>query len=201
MFFFGTSPPFQLLEQRFDLRPDLGHRRIADHDQGGVVGLEPGPVELDQVLAGQLGDGGLGARAGERGPVGVPRSVDEPGEHPHDHRHGGILLLGDAGELDLLQAAEVRLGEGGVENDVGVDVERRVELVLEGVEPDERDVEVRSGLELGAERIQLLADLERGPLGRALVEHVHGQTGRAREGELVGRRPGVEDEGEARRSG
>ena len=124
-------------------------------------------------------------------------AVDELGEDPQGHAEGRGLLLGDPGDLELLEPLEIRFREGRVEDDVGVDVEGRVELVLESGQGDGRGVEVRAGARGSAPSMASSSLIWRArALGRPLVEHGHGQGGRAGKAALVGGIARVEHQGE-----
>ena len=180
-------------EGRLELRPDLREGRVAHDDQRGVARLEPRLVPAHDVVARDLLDARRVAGAGQRDRVRVARPVDEARQNAERHAERLRALLLDGRELLPLQTIQLLLREGGVEDHVGEDRERRVEVRLEGRERDGRRVEVGARAELGPEPLQLVADLERGARLRALVEHVAGEAGGAGRG-LVGRVAGVDEQ-------
>ena len=108
----------------------LGKRGVANHDEGGVVGFEPLIVEANQVVARDLRDGGRVARAGERNSVSVIGAVEEGWQHAQRHADGLNLLLLNGSQLQPLLPLKVCLRERWIQNDVGVQVKRRIELRL-----------------------------------------------------------------------
>ena len=97
-------------------------------------------------------------------------------------------------ELLPAPAVELLLREGGIEDDVGEQVQRGVEVLLQGGHPDRRRVQVRACGQGGAETLERLGDRRRRPRRGALVKHVHGHPGGAGQRELIGGVAGVEHE-------
>ena len=108
---------------------------------------------------------------------------------------GGLaLLLGDAGQPLAAQAADVGLAERRVAHDIGEQVERRLELVVQRVQ---RGVAVIQPATAGDDRAQTLlalGDLHRIEVPGAFVEHRHGEAGGAQLAPLVGGVTGVEQQ-------
>ena len=166
MFFRGhvARPPAG--EEPLEPGLDLGHRGGAHHDERGVVGLEPGLVELDQVVARDLRGRCLGARPGPGIGIGVSFTVDDPREDPERHADRVGLLALDLDQALLPEPLEVGLGEGRMQDDVRVELERGVELLAQRLERHARHVEPGRGAERGAEIGESVADLEGRARGR-----------------------------------
>ncbi len=104
------------------------------HDKRRVVGLEPGLVELHEVCASDLPRRGFGARAAPGVRIGVTVAEDEPWKDPEREANRVGFLPLDLCKPLLLQAVDLELPECRVQDDVGEEIERRVELVVQRLE-------------------------------------------------------------------
>ena len=96
-----------------------------------MVGLEPCFVKLDQILAGELRDAGLGAGTGERIAIGMLRAVQQAWEDAQAHGLGADFLALNGGDLLLLLPAEIGFREGRMQDHIGVQFERRVQVAFQ----------------------------------------------------------------------
>ena len=126
----------------------------------------------------------------------MPGPVQQSGEYAQRHRHRLDFFALDAREPLPLLALEIGLRERRMENDLGEDVERRIEIVFQRGQADAGDVELRAGEELRAQLRQGVADLQRGAFGGALIQHVERQARGSRRAELIGRVPRVHQQRE-----
>ena len=74
---------------------------------------------------------------------------------------GSLLLLLDGVQLQLLLALEIGFGKRRMENDIGKQIERRIELGLQRREPHVTRSRDWNSLKLRAQQSRLVADLER----------------------------------------
>ena len=123
-------------------------------------------------------------------------AVEDARQDPLGHGHRLDLLATDAGELLLLQAIELGLGEGRVQDDVGEQAERFVQVRGEGAHRDAGRVQVGTGPERRAQGVERVRDLERVAGRRPLVEHRHRHPRGAGQRELVRGVTCVEQESE-----
>ena len=97
--------------------------------------------------------------AGERLAVRVAGAVEQQRQHAQAHRERLHLLLLDVRQRDLLHAIEIALRERRVEDDVGEERQRRIELVLERRHRHAHLIEPAARREVRAERRELVGDL------------------------------------------
>ncbi len=86
-------------------------------------------MELDKIITGEIGDALFGPRTGEWDPVGVVLAIEEAGQNAQRHRVRPRLLLLDRRDRLLLAARQLLIGKGGIEDDVGEDRERLIEVL------------------------------------------------------------------------
>ena len=150
-----------------------------------LLRAHPVAVEGDQVVAGQRGDRGLGAAAGERDRVGVAFAVQQRRQHA---QRGGVrarLLLLDAGDPAGARRARSRPGRSaGVRSTSANRSSDGSSLSLQRRQVGAAAVEAGAGADVGAQRFGAVAEAERVVLARAFVEHAHREAGGA---ELAGR--------------
>ena len=89
----------------------------------------------------------------------MPLAVQETRQDSERHLLGRVLFLLDLREQKPLRALELLGPERRAQDHVGVDAERRVEVVLERGQAHDREVEVRAGSELRAEARDPVVDL------------------------------------------
>src|ERR1051326_2995971 len=91
----------------------------------------------------------------------------------HAQGHGLRLdfLAPDSGKTVLLQSRKLFLRISRMQDEVAVDIKRFIHGESKSVEVYERPIKICSGVEVGAERFQLFADLERVARGRAFFQH------------------------------
>ena len=137
-------------KQLFQLRRQLGERRVARHHQRRVVGPEPDLVKLYQIVARDFLHAGGGARSCQRIAVSMARPIEQAGKNSQGHGNGLTLLLLNGVQLQLLLTLEVGLRKRRMEDDIGKQVEGGIELGLQRREAHKREVEIGIGLELRA---------------------------------------------------
>ncbi len=184
-------------EARLEERPDPGEREIADHEDRRIVRPDPGPVETDQLVAGQRLDDGQVARAGERLPVWMRGAVDQAGKGAERHALRRRHLLPDAGKLLLPDALHLRGGEGRVADHVGQQIERGAELGAERGQRNRGAVEAGAGVDGRAEPLLRLGELDRVETGRPLLHQVQHHRLGAEPAGRIGGDAGVELHGDA----
>ena len=143
--FFGHIARAPPAEARGQQGLDLAPGDVAHHHQRRVAGLEPGFMESGQVLRRQGRNRRLVAGASERQAVSVPVAVKNAGKEPQRQCSGPYLLLLNADDLQLLQAGEVLFRERWIEDDIGIEIERRVQILLQRRHADEGSVQVGTG--------------------------------------------------------
>ena len=163
----------------FQLGSDLFERGVADDEQRGIVGFEPGGMPFGQVFPRDFFQTGLIARAGEGNGVCVALAIQQLRNHAQPHGLGIGFLAADSGETFLLQAVKFLLRVRRMKDEVAIDIERLVHGELERVQADDGEIEVGAPAKVGAQRLQFLADLERVARGRAFFQHALGEAGRA----------------------
>ncbi len=177
----------------FQLRQHFRQGGVAHHQQGGVVGLEPALVILDQVVTGNAQHRRFVTAARQRQTVGMLLAVDQARNHAQRHGRRIGFFPADGSELILAQAVQFLLFESRMQHHVGIHVERLRQGGLERVELHERTVEVVVAGDLGAQRFDFLADFCGVALLRAFVEHRQGQAGHAGQFMRVRRITGIDD--------
>ncbi len=118
-------------EQLFELRREFAQGCIAYNDEGGIIGPEPGVVKFRQVRAGQLGDTFFGARAGQRIAVSVVLSVKQARKDTKRHGDWSYFLALNTGDPLLLLAQEIRFRESRMQDDIGIQIERAIQIALQ----------------------------------------------------------------------
>ena len=145
----------------------LGDADIADDAQQGVVGNEPGRVELAQVL-GCDGRQRLG-RAGVGQPVGV-EPVHEPVEDQAGDRVGVLEIDAHARQRLLALTIELFGAERRPPDDVGEQLEAEGEAVFHHQDVGHRQVAARAGVEPAADGVDGIGNLRRVAGPGALVQ-------------------------------
>ena len=154
----GNVTGFPGGEKFFELGSDLGERGVTDDEKRGIVGLVPGVVEFGEIFAGHFGDGFGGAGADEGFVVRMAFAVEDcRAERAGPSENGVTFSRGDGGETLFLQTVEFFLREGRMEDKVGVNIERLIEIRFEGVETDVGIIEIGAGIEIGAEGFEFFA--------------------------------------------
>ena len=93
---------------------------------------------------------------------------------------GRVLARGDdAGERQTLGAPKLVGTERRMEDDVGEEIEARVEILAQELGGDRREIGAGIGAELATEELDLARQLLRAPTRRALIEQVGGELGDA----------------------
>ena len=87
-------------------------------------------------------------------------AVEDAGQDALGHRHRLDFLARDAGELLLFLTVELGFGKGGIQDDIGKEVERLVEVLYQRAHRDARHIQVRAGAERGAETLERLRYLD-----------------------------------------
>ena len=118
--------------------------------------------------------------------VGMSFAVEQRRHDAQAHGDGRDFFALDGGEAFFLQALEFLLGEGRMENEVGVNVEGFIEIELERVEADEGIIEIGAGIEVGAERFEIFADFQRIARRSALFQHALSEAAGAESASGVG---------------
>ena len=106
----------------------------------------------------------------------MPFAIEQLRHHAHGHGLRLHFFAPDGGDAVLLQTREFFLRKRRMQNQVAIDIKRLIHGELERIEADGGKVKVGAGVEVGAERFQLLADLERVARGRAFFQHALGET-------------------------
>ena len=143
-------------------------------------------MEARQIPAGQLRHAVRGAGSGQRAAVSVILAVNQRGQHPQPHRDGRYALAVDRGQLQLLLPREIGFGKRRIQHDVGEQIERGVQLVLQSAQINAGLIHVRVRPELRAQQLKLLADFEGGAFLRAVDQRGGGELRRPRRGERIG---------------
>jgi len=76
-------------------------------------------------------------------------------------------------ELQTLQPVELGLRERRIQDHVGVDRERGVEILLQRVQAHDREVEIRAAVQVRAEARERIVDLQEIHARGAFIEHPH----------------------------
>jgi hypothetical protein len=115
--------------------PELGVSSLKvvspTNDERRIIGLEPGGVELNEILARELGDAGLRAGPRERVAIGVPRPIQQARKYAQGHGNRGNLLTLNRSDPLFLQTAEIGLRKGRMEDQIGVQFEGAVQVALQ----------------------------------------------------------------------
>ena len=151
-------------------------------------------MEAHQVVARHARHRRFRARARQRVTVRVIGPVEQLREDAQRHLHRLHFLPLDARQALALLAVEVGLRERRIEDHVGEDIERRVEVFLERRQLHAGDVELRARTEVRAQLRQRVADLQRGAPRRPFVQHVERETRRAWRRELIRRVTGIHEQ-------
>src|SRR5215469_9622392 len=107
-------------------------------------------------------------------------TVEQGGQHAQSSRGRSVLFALNPGQGEFLLALEVILGERCVEDYVGKQIERRVELRFQRRERYKRRIEIRRGAQLRTQQLTFIVDLKRGAGFRAVGEQAHREVRRTR---------------------
>ena len=121
--------------ERAEVLGDLRDEGVVVEVPGGgedhVARGEAAGVEVEDDLLGEAGDGLGGAEDGAAEGVALPEVL---GEGLVDEVVGVVLVHLDLFEDDALLAGDVLGGEGGVEDEVGEEVERGCDVLIEDLD-------------------------------------------------------------------
>ena len=148
-----------------------GEDHVARGEAAGVVVEDGGLVEA--------GDGLDGAEDGAAEGVALPEVL---GEELVDEVVGVVLVHLDLFEDDALLAGDVLGGEGGVEDEVGEEVECGGDVLVEDLDVEADGLFAGEGVEVAADGVDLAGELLGGAGGGALEDHVLDEVGDAVEG-------------------
>src|SRR5882762_3425734 len=147
----------------FELRLNFRRRGVAHDHQRSVIRPVPRVVEFGDRVARQFAD----ACFGQLQSIGMILAVKRRSNHAARHRAGGSLRPLNRGNLQLLLAREIFLRERRMEQHVGKQRERWLQLALQRGEINGRTVQPRTCLELCSQPLNLIADLQGVVLVRA----------------------------------
>jgi hypothetical protein len=151
----GRTPLAKALLQQ---RLNGGERRVAHDQQQRIVRAHPSLVERLQLGAGQTAHRFRGASTRRRIGVRMTFTVDQLRHDAIDRRRGLRLLLLDGGERRAAQAFELFRGKRGVQQHIGVQLERLGEPVAERIHVQERAIERRTHRQWRAQRLRTIGD-------------------------------------------
>ena len=149
-------------------------------------------MEGHQVVAPEVGQRGRRAVSHARAAVGVVLAEQEQRQQPPGGGGRRGLLALHRGHHALAVALEIRLRESGVQQHVGEQRQRRVEIGLQRGERQQRGVRFGPAAEDGPQRLRLLADLFPGAVFGGFPHQRRGQRRRALRFRLVRRVARVE---------
>ena len=139
-----------------------------------MIRLEPGLMEFREIFTRHFFDAGDGAGTRERVAVGVARAVQERGKHAQRHLNRRSLFALDGGDLQFLLLLEIVFGEDGIQDKVGIQLERRIQFRFQRRQPHHGQVEIGVGGDLCAKQRLLVADLQGVSCLCAATEKRHG---------------------------
>ncbi len=179
-------------EARLELRHEIGQRKIADGEDGRVVGPQPGLVEADQLVAGhrphRIGVAGASARLPVRMLSAVERDRKRPGGDASRLGHLGS----DRRELLLAEPLDFVWRESRVAGDVGKQIERRPQIGRQRGEQDRGPIKTGAGADRGAEPLLGFRQLDRIEAVSAFFEQVEHQLLSAEPVRRIGGDAGIE---------
>ncbi len=139
-------------------------------------GGEAAGVKVEDDLLVEAGDGLGGAEDGTAEGVALPEVL---GEGFVNEVVGVVLVHLDLFEDDALFAGELVGGEGGVEDEVGEDVEGGGDVLVEDFDIEADGLFAGEGVEVAADGVDFAGDLLGGAGGGALEDHVLDEVGDA----------------------
>ncbi len=149
---------------------------VAGGGEDHVFRGEAAAVVVEDGLLREAGDGLDGAEDGPAEGVILPEVL---GEGLVDEVVGVVLVHLDLFEDDALFAFEVGLGELGVQDEVGEDVEGGRHVLVEHLDVEADGLLAGEGVEVAADGVDLAGDVLRGAGGGALEDHVLDEVGEA----------------------
>ena len=142
-------------------------------------GVKAPAVEVEDGGLVEAGDGFDGAEDGAAEGVVLPEVL---GEELVDEVVGVVLVHLDLFEDDALLAGDVLGGEGGVEDEVGEEVEGGGNVLVEDLDGEADGLFAGEGVEVAADGVDLAGELLGVAGGGALEDHVLDEVGDAVEG-------------------
>ena len=167
-----------LLEERLDGL----QRRITGDNERCVARLDHRRMESPQIGDRHRLESRLGPDRG--GSVAMSCSIQQPRECLRRHRFGVVPILEQRGDALFPKAVQLGLRERGTQRDVGHQRQRLCQPCHGHVQPHGRGIKGARRSERGAEKLDVIRDLQRVPAAGALIEHRHRQAGEA---EFAGR--------------
>ncbi len=152
---------------------------IAGGGEDHVGGGEAAGVFVEDDLLGEAGDGFGGAEDGAAEGVVGPEVL---GEELVDEVVGIVFVHLDLFEDDALFLGDVFGGEGGVEDEVGEEVEGGGDVFVEDLEVEADGFFAGEGVEVAADGVDFAGELLGGARGGALEDHVLDEVGDAVDG-------------------
>jgi hypothetical protein len=126
----------------------------------------------------------------------VTLAEDQPGRDAIDDARGLRLLLPDGRERLAAQPLQLLVREGGIQQYVGVEIERLTQSIRECIHAEKGSIQRRADVERGAQRLGAIRDLERAEILRALLQHQHRKACGARFGLRIRGEAGIRDQSE-----
>ena len=162
---------------------DLGDEGVVVEVAGGgedhVGGGEAAGVLVEDDVLVEAGDGFGGAEDGAAEGVALPEVL---GEELVDEVVGVVFVHLDLFEDDALFLGDVFGGEGGVEDEVGEEVEGGGDVFVEDLDVEADGFFAGEGVEVAADGVDFAGELLGGAGGGALEDHVLDEVGDAVDG-------------------